>query len=119
MTDMDDLDRMFATASQGRDVPSAPLLTRIVQDADREQAALQRPVPQRPQAVPKGWLAALADWFGGGLSLAGMSAAALIGVYLGVAQPTPVLALADLVTGQATIDSLEVLPATGTLWTQE
>lgn len=118
MTDMDDLDRMFATASQGRAAPPASLLTRIVQDADREQRALHA-APVYAEAVPKGWFAALADWFGGGLSLAGMSAAALIGVYLGVAQPTPVLALADLVTGRATIDSLEVLPATGTLWSQE
>ena len=114
MTDMDDLDQLFATASAQGPQPSAALVARIVQDADREYSVLRPKV-----AASKGWFAALADWFGGGLSLAGMSAAALMGVYLGVVQPTPVLALADLVTGQVTIDSLDVLPAASTLWSQE
>lgn len=114
MTDMDDLDQMFASAARQRAAPSVALVARIVQDADQ---AHSRPAPRG--AVGQSWFAVLADWFGGGVSLVGMSAAAVMGVFLGVVQPTPVLALADLLTGQVTIDSLDVLPASSTFWAQE
>jgi hypothetical protein len=117
MAEFDDLDGLFAAAAEQRTQPSGPLVARILHDADALQPAPRGLVVAA--ARPVGWFAALADWFGGGLSLAGMSAAALTGIYLGVAQPTPVLALTDLVTGSSTIDSLEVLPSTGTLWSQE
>ena len=111
MTEMDDLDDLLGAASALVAEPSPALMARIVADADRLRAA--------PVAVRPGFFAMLADWFGGGFSLAGMSAAALTGIYLGLVQPTPVLALTDLVTGQTTIDSLEVLPTSMTLWAQE
>jgi hypothetical protein len=120
MTDMDDLDQLLTTASQQRDLPSAALVARIVQDADRVQPQPAARFSAPPAAAPRlGWFAVLADWFGGGVPLAGISAAALVGLYLGVAQPTPVLALADLVTGQTSMERLQVLPETGTLWSQE
>jgi hypothetical protein len=118
MAEFDDLDNLFAAASAQRAEPSPQLIARILQDADHEQPR-SRALVTAPVAPPKGWFQTMADWFGGGVSLAGMSAAALTGLYLGVAQPTAVLALADLVTGQITMDSLEVLPSTGALWAQE
>ena len=118
MTEFDDLDALFATAAEQRAIPSAQLITRIMQDADHEQPQ-PRIVVAAQVAPAKGWFATLADWFGGGVSLAGMSVAALTGLYLGVAQPTPVLALTELITGQSTIDTMEVLPSTGALWAQE
>jgi hypothetical protein len=115
-TEHSDLDALFATAAAVRAAPSDALMTRILADAD----ALQ-PVPARPVPAVKvqGWFQTLADWFGGGMSLAGMSMAALTGLYLGVAQPLPVAALTELVTGTTTLESLDLLPSTGTLWTQE
>ena len=114
MSEIDDLDGLFARAAAERAVPSPTLVARIVHDADAVQPkAPLRVVPQR------GWLPRLADWFGGGFSLAGMSATALTGIYLGVMPPAPVLALAELVTGQTTIDSLDVLPQVDVLWAQE
>lgn len=118
MAEFDDLDAMFVQAAEQRAVPSAQLVSRILHDADRVQPNA-RPVAAGLPAPPKGWLATLADWLGGGISLAGVSAAALTGIYLGVVQPTPVLALAELVSGPVTMDSLEVLPSTSTLWSQE
>lgn len=115
MTHTDDLDTMFAAAAAQRVAPSDALLTRIHADADALQP---RPVPPAV-AIRRGWFDTLADWFGGGMSLAGMSAAALTGLYLGVAQPVPLTALTELVTGTTTLDSLDLLPSTGTLWTQE
>jgi hypothetical protein len=64
-------------------------------------------------------LSAVADWFGGGMSLAGMSAAALAGLFLGIAQPVPVVALTELLRGTTTLDSLDLLPTGGALWTME
>ena len=117
MTQMDDLDDLFAAASRQQGVLSPQVMARIVQDADRIQPAMR--VVQRAPVAAIGWFATLVDWFGGGISLAGIAAAALTGIYLGVAQPTPVLALADLVTGQTAIGNLDVLPKTSTLWPQE
>lgn len=113
MTGMDDLESLLSAAAAEREVPSSALLARIVQDAERLHA---RPAPPTPRGT---WFATLSGWFGGGFSLAGMSVAALTGLYLGLAQPTPVLALTDLVTGQTTIDGLDVLPAAQMLWAQE
>ena len=98
-------------------MPSQGLVTRILADADALQP---KPQPWRVAAPePKGWFATLADWFGGGGSLVGMSAAAATGLYLGVAQPAAILALTELVTGAATIDSLELLPSDTALWAME
>ena len=117
MAQVDSLNDLFAEAAARREEPSAGLVSRILADADAAQPHHQ---PLRPvQPAPRGWLATLSDWFGGGMSLAGMSAAAATGLYLGVAQPASVLALTELVTGTTTIDSLELLPGTGTLWAQE
>ena len=116
MTKDDDLDALFAVAAAERVVPSDDLFARILADADAAQpgTALARSAPRH-----QGWLASLADWFGGGMSLAGMSAAALTGLYLGVAQPAQLATLTELVTGNTTLDSLDLLPSTGTLLAQE
>ena len=67
-----------------------------------------------------GLFAGFADVLGGGRALAGLSLAGLTGLYLGVAQPTFVQSLTSLVSGSTTtLDSMDLLPATGTLWTDE
>jgi hypothetical protein len=109
----DDLDDLFATAAASQARPSDALFARILADADAWQ-----PRPAAPAPRP-GWLATLADWFGGGFSLAGMSAAALTGLYLGIAQPVPLTGLTEFVTGSVTLDSLDLMPSNGALWAQE
>ncbi len=114
----DDLDAVLAEAALVQVTPAAALVTRILADADAWQPKA-RPVFVRT-APRRGWLATVADWFGGGTSLAGISAAAATGLFLGVVQPLPIMALAELVTGSAVaVDSLELLPSSGTLWGQE
>ena len=111
-----DLDTVFALAAQPP-LPSADLMARILADA----VALQ-PKPRVSCAVPvvqRGWLGRLADILGGGRALAGVTAAAAAGLYLGIAQPTPVLALTSLVSGTTTLDNLDLLPSSTTLWAQE
>ncbi len=109
----DDLDDLFAAAAVNPARPSDALIARILADAD---ALLSRPASPAPRP---GWFATLADWFGGGMSLAGMSAAALTGLYLGIAQPVPLTGLTELVTGTAALDSLDLMPSNGALWAQE
>lgn len=114
----DDLDQMFAAASRQRiDLPDG-LTARILADAAALQpkAALRAPVAVPPR---QGWFATLSGWLGGTGSLAGVSAAALAGLYLGVVQPSPVQALTALVAGNTTIDSLDLLPASDGLLAQE
>ncbi|MEO7380113.1 MAG: dihydroorotate dehydrogenase [Paracoccaceae bacterium] len=110
-----DLDTMFAMASRQRVDPSDGLTARILADA----AAMQ-PGRSVVAATPRqGWLATLAEWLGGTGALAGMSAAALTGLYLGVVQPAPVQALTALLSTDTTIDSLDLLPSSDTLLAQE
>ncbi len=116
MTKDDDLDSLFADAALHREVLSAGLVARIHADADTWQP---KPTPRPVAHVPRGWFWTLSDWFGGTASLAGMTAAGLIGLFLGVAQPVPVASLTELVTGSTTLDDLELLPTGGTLWEQE
>ena len=113
----DDLEQLFAAASRQRIDVSDALAARILADA----AALQPKAALRVAVAPprQGWLATLSDWLGGSASLAGVSAAALAGLYLGVVQPVPVQALTALVAGNTTIDSLDLLPTSDGLLAQE
>ncbi len=113
----DDLDQMFAAASRQRIELPDGLTARILADA----AALQPKAALRvPTESPRpGWFATLSGWLGGTGSLAGVSAAALAGLYLGIVQPSPVQALTALVAGNTTIDSLDLLPAGDGLLAQE
>ncbi|MCA3509237.1 MAG: hypothetical protein IOC80_09320 [Rhodobacter sp.] len=84
-----DLEGLFATARAGRPSPSAGLTARIAADADAVQAGFKpapTPAGRRPWA---GWIAAM----GGHRVLAGLATAALAGLWLGFAQPAPVVTL--------------------------
>ena len=84
-----DLEHLFATARAGRPSPSAGLSARITADADAVQAGF-KPVPCPAGRRPwPGWIAAM----GGNGVLAGLATAALAGLWLGFAQPAPVLTL--------------------------
>ena len=84
-----DLEHLFATARAGRPGPSAGLTARIIADADAVQAGF------KPDPFPagrrrwSGWITAM----GGNGVLAGLATAALAGLWLGFAQPAPVLTL--------------------------
>lgn len=118
MAEDDLLDGLFAEASERRETPSAALMARIQADAEAHQPK-PRPAPvPRGRVAGRGWIGTLADWFGGGIALAGMSAAAVSGLYLGLAQPAAVLALSEAVTG-GTVESVELLPDLASTWAME
>jgi hypothetical protein len=113
----DDLNALFAVASRQRHEPSAELTDRILADAIAVQPRPRPPVPAPPPR--QNWFAALSGWLGGSGSLAGMTAAALTGLYLGVVQPTPVQALTAMLSGGTTLESLDLLPSGDMLLAQE
>ncbi len=121
-----DLDALLAEAAAERVTPSAELASRILQDA-----VLAQPKPQAwpqlsvktktspPQGSFLGWLTAFADVLGGGRAMVGLSLAAMTGLYLGAAQPNLVQSLTSVLAADSTsVDQIDLLPATGTLWAE-
>lgn len=121
MAEDDLLDGLFAEAAGQEEAPSAALMARIQADAEAHQPR-PRPapasIPRQTAAAGRGLFGTLADWFGGGIALAGMSAAAVSGLYLGLAQPAAIQALSEAVTG-GTVESVELLPDLASNWTME
>jgi hypothetical protein len=106
-----DLESLFAAARAGRPSPSAGLTARITADADAVQSAFRpAPAPVRPRRW-SGWIAAL----GGNGVLAGLATATLAGLWLGFAQPAPVLTLtqtlSDALAADAGLGAVELIPA--------
>ena len=90
----DDLDDLLALARGQAPAPSEALMARIL--ADAEAIRLGR----RPVAVPRprrGWLAALGGW----PALGTLVASSLLGVSIGVAQPSSLSSVTGAVLGEA------------------
>ena len=81
-----DLDDLFAKARADSPVPSAALVTRILDDADAIQQSRAAPAHSPEQRRRFSWIAAI----GGGGVFAGLATATLAGLWLGIAQPAPV-----------------------------
>ena len=117
-----DLDALFAEAALTQVEVSAGLASRILADADRLQPKPQpivRPViSAKPHGGAFGWVLGFTDVLGGMRAVAGLSLAGLMGLYLGVAQPVAVQSLTALMSGTTTVDQIDLLPATGTLWAE-
>ena len=84
MTDKDPLDPFFEAARAQRPAPSDDLLARVM--ADAEAAATAR-VPVEQVDSRTGVLVRLKEALGGWPGLAGLTAAAAAGVWIGVAVP--------------------------------
>ena len=116
-----DLDDLLAQARTVEPPLPSRLVARIEADALAEQrgwaADIRRPAP-RPRRRWTGWVAAL----GGGGVLAGLATATLAGVWLGVAQPAPVLALtqtmSDAFNSDAMLEQVELIPTLDALVTE-
>lgn len=79
------LEAFFADARATAPVPSEALVERILADA---AAAQVRPAPA-PTPSRRNWLSELVSTIGGWPAVAGLSAAAAAGVWIGVAAPGP------------------------------
>ena len=96
------LDAHFREARTREPRASADLMARILADAEAAQSGLQEPPVRGPEVhIPRvsgGWLAALGGW----PVLAGLSASALAGVWIGVAPPAGVAETATAILADDT-----------------
>ncbi|WP_022702679.1 hypothetical protein [Pseudorhodobacter ferrugineus] len=102
-----DLDDLFGAARAPVAVPSA-LMARVLADADAMQFS-GRPVVRvsRGTGLWAGFWAAI----GGVAGVAGLSTAAVAGVWIGFAQPTALTAVTDaFLTGDLVTDTFDVFP---------
>ena len=99
-----DLDDFFAAARAETPLPTAGLIARIEADGlalqqARNDAARRKVTPPRR----RGWAVWLASLGGGGV-LAGLASVTAAGIWLGVAQPAPLAALTDTLSGARSLD---------------
>ncbi len=110
MTDKDSqltdvqLDELFASARTDDPVPQEDFMARLFADIDSEAAAqvtaqTTAPIEPRRSVLASLW-AALGGWAGAG----GLVAAATTGIWIGVADPSSLSTITDLIWG----DSLSV-----------
>lgn len=110
-----DLDALLAGARDEGPLPSDALIARVMADA----VALQ---PRPGQGVswekPVGarWLDRLAALFGGGGALAGVSLALMAGVFIGISQPEPVVALTQAFWDETQSETVDLFPANVAVW---
>jgi len=116
-TAQSDLDTLLAGLRAADAPPSTALQARVLADA----VAVQATAPARPAMRPARRTAfrTLAEIFGGGGALAGMSLAAMAGLFIGVAQPAPVASLTEALLAEEPLDTLDLLPETDALWTED
>jgi hypothetical protein len=106
-----DLDDLFAAMRQQPATVSDGLMARVLEDAATNQPALAvMAKPKRSQGFLAGLLAAI----GGAGGLAGLSTAAIAGVWFGFAQPAALTTVTDSIWGSeaSTIstDSVNIMP---------
>ena len=122
--ELDDLLAMAASGAAERGAAAAGIsgdfMARLMADAVGLQPKQVVELPQRAAPPAQiGWFRALSDLFGGGGAMATMASAALAGLYLGVVQPAPVLALTSALMGETVLDQMDLIPGTDALWAQE
>lgn len=102
-----DLDDLFGAARTAVAVPSA-LMARVLADADTHQPVAQPLERSRRRAgLWAGFLAAI----GGAVGVAGLSTAAMAGVWIGFAEPTALTAVTDaFLSGDVVTETVDVLP---------
>lgn len=82
----DALDAIFAEARAQVPALSGDLMARILQDAEAETRTREAPKPAPPPRT--GWLETLSGALGGWPALGGLVASTVLGLLLGVAQPS-------------------------------
>jgi hypothetical protein len=107
---MDDLDDMLAGLKARAPVPSEALMARVLSDAEALQP---RPLPvpaARPAPRLGRFWAALAGPLGGFGALTGLATAAVAGLAIGLAAPTPADALTAALWGGSGDTAIDLIP---------
>ncbi len=120
--EFDGLEAFFRAGRAAAPDPDARLLARIEADALALQQARLAPPPAAVASRPSRW-SGLREALGGRRVMAGLVTATLAGLWLGVAQPTQLMALTRPVTqtllgDSATLDQLDLIPTLDTVLTE-
>lgn len=83
----DFLDNFFVAARTEHPVPDAALYARILADAEGVQAGFNAVCDTTSDTTPQGIFVRLSQALGGGLALAGLTTAAVAGLWIGLAAP--------------------------------
>lgn len=106
-----DLEDLFATARANPLPPSDALMARVLADALEAQPKPAAPLAMRAAMAPRrGFWSTLAAGFGGSGVLAGLGAAAALGLLVGYVNPAGLGGLADSVLSTSS-GALELVPA--------
>lgn len=105
MAEDDDLDALFAQARR-QDAPSADLLARVEVDARllQPKGRIASAAPAEPPRAATGFWREMAAAIGGWRATGGLSAAVLLGFWLGVSDPSGLLVPAG------GLDSVDLMP---------
>ena len=103
-----DLDDLFEAARQQPVSVSAALMAQVLADADAQQL----PAPALPNRKRRiGLISGLLAAIGGFAGLAGLSTAAMAGVWIGFVQPSALATVTDaFLTGETTTETVNILP---------
>jgi hypothetical protein len=104
---MDDLDDMLSGLKTRSPAPSDALMSRVLADA----AALQPGPAARPEIRRPGFWAALSAALGGLGALTGLATAAVAGLAIGLAAPSPADALTAALWGGGTDTAIDLFPS--------
>ena len=103
----DMIEAAFAEAQLKAPEPSADLMARVLADAETVQAGFERR-PPRPETL--GGLRAFFEAFGGWPAMAGLTAAGVAGVWLGVSPATGVSEALASYLGGSTAYAVDIMP---------
>lgn len=97
----DPLETFFEAARAAPAEPDAALMARVLADAGRVQAERRAAAVTRPLRAVPGWRATLAEAIGGWPAMAGLAAAMVAGIWIGVSPPAALAGIAQTVLGGA------------------
>lgn len=107
-----DLDDVFATARHQTPQVPVDLMARVLGDAEMAQPRAARHFAAFATPPKPGFWAGLLAAIGGAPALAGLSTAALAGLWIGFAQPVAVTSVADvLLADNVAVEPLDIMPA--------
>lgn len=106
----DPLEQEFSALKAQAKPPSADLMVRVLRDADDVQTDFVAP----PPPARKSFSARFVDLIGGWPSMAGLATAGIAGVWIGLSQPTALIAGSQaLLYGAATDALVDLDPSFG------
>ncbi len=116
---MDDLDLLFEQARQTSVTPSDALMARVLTDAEKTQPVPRVLVPTpKPKRKPGFWQQ-LTHALGGGGVFAGVTVSMVLGLFVGLVQPSGLSSLSDTLWLDSSFETVDLMPGIDALLAEE